>query len=159
NACGVNVSNPVTLNVYSFSLSPASQNFSASGSNGSVSVIAQFLCGWTATSNAAWISITSGGSGSGNGSGDFCDRAKSGAKRIGTLTIAEQTLTVNQDGAVPTPTPTPSPTATPTPPDFTITKTHAGNFAQGSSGNTYVVVVSNSGAGNAISGQAVSVTD
>src|SRR5262249_55753042 len=55
NACGVNVSNPVTLNVYSFSLSPASQNFSASGSNGSVSVIAQFLCGWTATSNAAWI--------------------------------------------------------------------------------------------------------
>ncbi|HSP44885.1 MAG TPA: hypothetical protein VLO30_02735, partial [Chthoniobacterales bacterium] len=37
------------------------------------------------------------------------------AQRTGTLTIAGQTFTVSQAGAIPTPTPTPTPTSTPTP--------------------------------------------
>src|SRR5262249_5741424 len=40
-----------------------------------------------------------------------------------------------------------------------ITKTHSGNFTQGSTGNLYTVTVTNSGAGNKLAGQAVSVTD
>ena len=46
-----------------------------------------------------------------------------------------------------------------TQPDLTITKTHAGNFNQGSTGNPYTVTVTNSGAGTKNAGQAVSVTD
>ena len=49
-----------------------------------------------ATSNASWISITSGASGSGNGSVGFSVTANTGAARTGTLTIAGQTFTVNQ---------------------------------------------------------------
>jgi len=44
-------------------------------------------------------------------------------------------------------------------PDLTISKTHTGNFVQGSSGNNYTVIVTNSGAGDKLAGQAVSVTD
>ena len=47
----------------------------------------------------------------------------------------------------------------PTKPDLTIVKSHTGSFAQGSSGNTYSVVVTNSGAGAKSAGQSVSVTD
>jgi parallel beta-helix repeat protein len=44
-------------------------------------------------------------------------------------------------------------------PDLTISKVHAGSFVQGSSGNTYSVTVTNSGAGDKAAGQSVSVTD
>jgi len=44
-------------------------------------------------------------------------------------------------------------------PDLTITKTHTGNFTQGSTGNTYTVTVTNSGTGDKLAGQSVSVTD
>jgi uncharacterized repeat protein (TIGR01451 family) len=44
-------------------------------------------------------------------------------------------------------------------PDLTITKTHSGNFAQGSTGNTYSVIVTNSGTADKLAGQAVTVTD
>src|SRR5215813_3495707 len=44
-------------------------------------------------------------------------------------------------------------------PDLTITKTHSGNFLQGSTGNTCTVTVTNSGAGDKLAGQSVSVTD
>jgi uncharacterized repeat protein (TIGR01451 family) len=44
-------------------------------------------------------------------------------------------------------------------PDLTITKTHTGNFTQGSTGNNYTVIITNSGAGDKNAGQAVSVTD
>lgn len=44
-------------------------------------------------------------------------------------------------------------------PDLTISKMHSGNFLQGSSGNTYTVTVTNSGAGDKSASQAVSVTD
>ena len=45
-------------------------------------------CAWTTTSNASWISITSGASGSGNGAVSFSVTANTGAARTGTLTIA-----------------------------------------------------------------------
>src|SRR5262249_16792025 len=45
-------------------------------------------------------------------------------------------------------TPTRSPTATATPaPDLTVSKSHSGNFHKGDLGDTYSIVVSNSGAG------------
>jgi hypothetical protein len=63
-----------------------------------VSVTAQAGCTWTATSNTGWISITSGSSGSGNGTVGYSVQANFGTgARTGTLTIAGQTFTVNQN--------------------------------------------------------------
>ena len=90
---------PATLNIHSLNINPTSQNFSASGSNGIVNVNSTGSCGWTATSNASWIKITSGASGTGNGTVGFNVAANSGAQRSGTITIAGKTFTITQDGA------------------------------------------------------------
>jgi hypothetical protein len=83
-----------------FSISPTSQSFPASGGAGSVNVTAPGGCNWTATSNDPFITITSGGSGSGNGTVGYSVLANTGSSRSGTLTIAGQTYTVSQSGAV-----------------------------------------------------------
>src|SRR5439155_13531433 len=68
------------------------------GAGTPVTVTAASGCPWTSTSNAAWITITSGASGSGNGTVGFTAASNSGGPRSGTLTIAGQTFTVNQAG-------------------------------------------------------------
>jgi subtilisin family serine protease len=84
----------------SFSLNPTSRNFSAGGGAGSVSVTTQPGCGWMATSNDPWISVTSGASGSGDGSVNYSVGINStGVMRTGTLTVAGQTHTITQAGA------------------------------------------------------------
>lgn len=80
----------------SYALSPASQTVPGGGGTGTVNVSAGSGCGWSATSNAAWLSITSGEKGSGNGSVAFTAAAHSGPARSGTLTVAGQTFTVQQ---------------------------------------------------------------
>ena len=58
-------------------------------------------CTWTATSNASWITVTSGASGSGNGNVRFNVAPNTGStSRTGTLTIAGQTFTVSQERLV-----------------------------------------------------------
>ncbi len=81
-----------------YSLSSTSVAYTSSGGTGSVSVTASAGdCAWTATSNDAWITITSGSPGSGNGSVDYSVSANSGLNsRVGTMTIAEKTFTVVQ---------------------------------------------------------------
>jgi hypothetical protein len=84
----------------SYSISPTSQSFKANAGTGSISVTAQIGCAWNAASNASWITVTSGGSGSGNGMVNYSVAANTGSSpRTGTLTIAGQTFTVNQDGS------------------------------------------------------------
>jgi C1A family cysteine protease len=83
-------------------ISPTSQSFSASAGFGSVSVTTQSDCKWTATSNVSWITITFGSSGTGNGSVVFSVDANTGSSRIGTMTIAGKTFTVNQSAPAPT---------------------------------------------------------
>jgi hypothetical protein len=51
----------------SYSISPTSNSFTSSGGTGSVGVTATSGCPWTASSNADWITVTAGSSGSGNG--------------------------------------------------------------------------------------------
>jgi hypothetical protein len=54
-----------------YSLNSTSVSFGASGGVGNLNVVAAGgSCAWTATSNNSWISITSGTSGSGNGTVD-----------------------------------------------------------------------------------------
>ena len=81
----------------SFSLNPTSINILSAGGNGSTDVVGINGCQWTATSNAPWLTISTGsGSGTGPGTVSFGVASNSGPARSGTLTIAGQTFTVNQ---------------------------------------------------------------
>lgn len=82
-----------------FSINPTSQNFTSSAGSGSVSVTAGAGCNWTAASNAAWITVTSGAAGTGNGTVNYSATANTGAARTGIVTIAGQTFTVTQEAA------------------------------------------------------------
>jgi hypothetical protein len=88
----------VAAPVCSYSVSPGSQKIGKGGGGDSFSVKTTTGCAWTASSNASWITITSGSSGSGNGTVSFTVPRNNGDKRNGTLTIAGQTVSVQQDG-------------------------------------------------------------
>ncbi|HMZ22283.1 MAG TPA: BACON domain-containing carbohydrate-binding protein, partial [Blastocatellia bacterium] len=80
-----------------FTISPTSQNLSGDGGSGTVNVTAGAGCTWTATSNAAWLMIAAGTSGSGAASVAFVAAANPNTTpRTGTLTVAGQTFTVTQ---------------------------------------------------------------
>jgi hypothetical protein len=83
----------------SYTLSTNSQSFSATSAAGSVSVLANGSnCGpWTVTNQTSWVTVTSGASGTGNGTMSFLLAANTTASsRTGTLTIAGRTFTVTQ---------------------------------------------------------------
>jgi hypothetical protein len=80
----------------SISLATSSFSAAASGGTGSVNVSAGGGCGWTATSNAGWVTITSGATGTGNGSVGFTVTANTGPVRQGTLSIGGRTFTISQ---------------------------------------------------------------
>jgi PKD repeat protein len=86
----------------SYSISPSNQNFGADGGNGTISVSATSGCDWNATENANWIVITSGTSGTGNGTVEFSVTSNSGMdERSANLTIAGKTFSVSQtSGAI-----------------------------------------------------------
>jgi Putative binding domain, N-terminal len=78
-------------------VTPLSFAVDAIASSRTVSVIAGTACSWTATTTTSWITVTAGASGSGIGSVTFSIGANTtGASRIGTLTVAGQTVTVTQ---------------------------------------------------------------
>lgn len=87
--------------VCNYAITPTSQTISASANTGSVNVAVNTGCAWTTSSNAAWLSITSGASGNGNGTVNYAAAANpSVTARTGTLTLAGLTFTVTQNGAV-----------------------------------------------------------
>jgi Viral BACON domain len=83
----------------SYSISPTTASVGSGLVTGSVSVTAPAGCSWTATSNAGWISITSGASGGGNGTVAYSAQANTGSARTGTLAIAGATFTLTQQAA------------------------------------------------------------
>jgi len=114
-----------------YALSSTSGVAAAGGSAGSVGVTSGTGCNWTAGSNAAWITVTSGASGSGNGTVGFSVAANSStAERIGTLTVAGQTYTITQPGV---------------PCGYTVSPQQISVVAGG--GNTTVTVGSTAGCG------------
>ena len=84
-----------------YTIAPTSQNVSALGGTGSTAVTTQSGCQWSASSNASWISVTSGASGTGNGSVAFSVAVNLGGARTGTITAAGRSFTVNQAAALP----------------------------------------------------------
>ena len=82
----------------SFTLSKLSGNYHSTGRNDNISVTASNDCNWVFQSNDDWITITSSGGRIGNGSVSFTVESNYNTlSRTGTLTIANQLVTVNQD--------------------------------------------------------------
>ena len=82
------------------SLSPASQSFPRTGGTGSFSVISTANCAWSAISGNPWISISSGASGTGDGTVSYSVAASSvDAPRTGTILIGGQAFAISQPGA------------------------------------------------------------
>ena len=67
-----------------YTLNPGGASLGYTGGNVSMSVSTDSDCSWTARSNAPWISLTSGASGSGNGSVAVSVAANTGSGRTGT---------------------------------------------------------------------------
>ena len=80
-----------------YDISPANRSFTSEGGSAYVNMASADACSWTATSNDEWITITSGGSGSGWGTIYYSVAANtSGSPRTGTISIVGQTFTVFQ---------------------------------------------------------------
>src|SRR5579859_6248294 len=110
-----------------YTLSSASVSYSSGGGSGSVNVTAGSSCGWTATSNVGWITITSGTSGTGDGTVSYSVAANTSSSTLtGTVTIAGQTFTVIEAGI--------------TPCTYSLSSTSASYASSGGSGSVNVSV-------------------
>ncbi|HEV2802708.1 MAG TPA: BACON domain-containing carbohydrate-binding protein [Pyrinomonadaceae bacterium] len=83
-----------------FKLSTNYAAYKNTGGKGKVTVTASgSSCQWTAQSNNAWLTVTSGSTGRGNGAVEYAvGKNQSGVARTGTLTVAGQTVTIQQSG-------------------------------------------------------------
>lgn len=83
-----------------YTMSPSSQSFDSSGGNGTVQIVSGTGCNWSASANASWISINSGGSGSASGTVRYSVASNPGSdSRSGSISIQGDAFTVYQDGA------------------------------------------------------------
>jgi hypothetical protein len=97
----VNVSGQIVTVVQdgscSISVSPTTAAAPAGGGVQSVAVTTGPSCGWTATSQAGWITINPGSAnGTGSASPAFTVQANPGAARSGTILVGGVTVTINQ---------------------------------------------------------------
>src|SRR5262249_24705941 len=90
----------------SFSITPDSVSLGDQGGNGDVQVATTSGCGWKATSNAGWITVSGSASGSASGVVHYSVAENTGSSsRSGTMTIAGLTFSVTQSAeATPVPT-------------------------------------------------------
>ena len=137
-----------------YSLSPTNPSATSAGGPASVSVTAGAGCAWTAASNAAWVTVNAGGSGTGNGTVNYSVAANTGtSSRTGTMTVAGQTVTVTQAASVPTCTfnvsPTnPSATSAGGPASLTVTAGQGCGWTATRNANWITVTSGASGTGN-----------
>src|SRR4051812_45207590 len=81
-----------------FALSATSLSFGAAAGEASLTVSAAPGSAWTAASDRGWMTVTGGASGAGTGAVTVTLTANTGSDpRIGTLTIAGQSVAVRQD--------------------------------------------------------------
>lgn len=80
-----------------YSIAPIAASYGPAGGSGQVAVTTSPECSWTATANDSWVTLTSGGSGTGDGTVAYSVAANSGTMlRTGTVTIADTTFTITQ---------------------------------------------------------------
>ncbi|APR85762.1 Serine/threonine kinase associate protein KapC [Minicystis rosea] len=77
-------------------LSLSSADVAANANTGNLTVNVAPGCPWSSVSNAPWLTVTSGATGSGTGNVGYAVQTNAGAFRTGTITIAGLTFTVNQ---------------------------------------------------------------
>ena len=77
-------------------IQPASHAAPVGGSAASVTVAADAGCAWTAATNAPWVTITAGASGSGAGQVQFATAANTGPARTASLTVGGQSVAISQ---------------------------------------------------------------
>jgi hypothetical protein len=83
-----------------YALQPASRTVDAAGATATFDVNTDASCAWTAAATVAWLSVVSGGSGSGNGTVTYRAAANpDAASRTGSLTVGGGTHVVTQTGA------------------------------------------------------------
>ena len=81
----------------SYAVTPTAWTYPWEGGQGSIAVAAQPGCAWTAVSQAAWMTITLGGRGSGTGTFGFSVAVNPmQVSRTGTLSVSGQTITITQ---------------------------------------------------------------
>ncbi len=86
-----------TVGECSYSVTPTTHNVAANGANLSLNVTSGSGCGWTAISQSAFVTITSGATGNANGAVNFTVAPNVNAvPRTGTLLVAGQTIAVIQ---------------------------------------------------------------
>jgi hypothetical protein len=83
--------------VCNYSISPNNEKVGASAGTGSISVSAAAGCSWTAASDVSWMTVTSGASGTANGTVTYSYQQNTGKDRKGTLTVAGRKFTLEQD--------------------------------------------------------------
>ncbi|MCF8298474.1 MAG: C10 family peptidase [Saprospiraceae bacterium] len=80
-----------------YSLSSNSQSFTSSSGTGTFNVITQTACTWTATESCSWVTITSGSSGTGNGTVNYSITANTGTtQRTCTISVQGQNYIITQ---------------------------------------------------------------
>jgi len=83
-----------------YSIAPETEGVGPNDGAGSVTISTTSGCQWTAVSNVPWITIASASSGTGNGTVSYRFLVNPGPLRRGTITIADRTLTVIQQGSI-----------------------------------------------------------
>jgi hypothetical protein len=84
-----------------YSIAPANAAIGPLGGTGTVAVTTGTDCPWTANTGEEWITVTSGASGSGNGSVGFTVAPNLGSARTGIIAVAGQIFTVTQAAVIP----------------------------------------------------------
>lgn len=94
---------PTTPTVCTISISPADRAFGADGGAGTLAVTASDAsCPWTASANAAWVTVTAGASGTGSATVSYQVAANpETAVRSATITVDGQAHLITQDGQAP----------------------------------------------------------
>jgi hypothetical protein len=82
-----------------YAVSPTAVSLDSLAATRTATVSTTSGCAWTSIANATWITVTSGASGTGNGTVGYTVAANvTTTARMGTLTVAGKTVTVNQAG-------------------------------------------------------------
>lgn len=83
-----------------FDVAPAAQIINSGlGGSGTVTVATTSMCGWTATTDVGWITLTAPTGGNGNGTVNFAAAYNPGPERTGRLIIGGQPSTITQWGS------------------------------------------------------------
>jgi hypothetical protein len=86
-----------TVPLCTYTISPSSASFPASGGSGSVLVTTQADCNWGSSTSASWVTINSG-TGMGSGTMRYTVSPNTGTSRLASLTIAGNVFSVTETG-------------------------------------------------------------